>query len=177
LKIIFFIIFFYLFNFSFSVAAPSIAIVNIQSLIDKNIYYIKIINDIEINQDKYLDSFAIEEIELKKLLNEIEESKILLNENEINLQINYYNNRLNEFQKLVDDFNFHYQNQIINIRDYLFREILKLLEKYAIENSIDLILDSASYLIASNSLDITEDIKSDLEELKFNLEYKDFEKN
>ena len=43
--------------------------------------------------------------------------------------------------------------------------------------SIDLILDSTSYLIASNSLDITNDINNELEKLNLNLEYKDFEKN
>ena len=51
------------------------------------------------------------------------------------------------------------------------------MEKYALENSVDLILDSTSYLIASNSLDITIDINSELEKLNLNLEYKDFEKN
>ena len=65
--------------------------------------------------------------------------------------INYLN-----FTILVEEFNFHYQNQILNIREKILKEILILLEKYAIENNIDLILDSTSYLIASNSLDITE---------------------
>ncbi len=51
------------------------------------------------------------------------------------------------------------------------------MEKYALENSIDLILDSTSYLIASNSLDITKDINSELDKLNLNLEYKNFEKN
>ena len=41
-------------------------------------------------------------------------------------------------------------------------EIVALLEKYAMENQIDLILDSTSYLIASNTLDISETIKNEL---------------
>ena len=56
-------------------------------------------------------------------------------------------------------------------------EIIKLLENYATKNNVDLILDSNSYLIASNSLDITNQINSELENLNFKLEYKDFEKN
>ena len=51
------------------------------------------------------------------------------------------------------------------------------MEKYAIENSIDLILDSTTYLIASNSLDITNNINEELEKLNLNFEFKDFEKN
>ena len=69
------------------------------------------------------------------------------------------------------------EEEIIKIRELILKEILKLLEKYALENSVDLILDSTSYLIASNSLDITIDINSKLEKLNLNLEYKDFEKN
>mgnify|MGYP000341708598 CR=1 FL=1 len=56
-------------------------------------------------------------------------------------------------------------------------EIILILENYAIENKIDLILDSTSYLIASNNIDITNDINLELEKIDLKLEYKDFEKN
>ena len=55
------------------------------------------------------------------------------------------------------------------------KEIIILIEKYAIENDINLILDSNSYLIASNSLDITNLIKNELEKTNLKLEYKSFE--
>ena len=56
-------------------------------------------------------------------------------------------------------------------------EILSLLEIYANQNKIDLVLDSTSYLIASNSLDITDIIKNELNKLDLKLEYKNFENN
>ena len=84
---------------------------------------------------------------------------------------------MSEFTILIEEFNFHYQNQIIKIRETILKEILKLLENYALENSVDLILDSTTYLIASNSLDITIEINSELEKINLNLEYKNFEKN
>ena len=68
------------------------------------------------------------------------------------LKIDNYNNQLSDFTILIEEFNFHYQNQIINIREIILKKIFILLEKYAIENNIDLILDSTSYLIASNSI-------------------------
>ena len=150
---------------------------NVQSLIDNNKIYQKTLNDIEINQEKYLKDFNIIENELIIKLNEIEESKLILSEEEINIQIENYNKDLSQFTILIEEFNFHYQNEIIKIREKILNEILKLLEKYALEKSIDLILDSTTYLIASNSLDITIDINSELEKLNLNLEYKDFEKN
>ena len=177
MKPIYIIIFLFINIFSFNIFSQTIAIVNVQSLIDNNKIYQKTLNDIEINQEKYLKDFNIIENELIIKLNEIEESKLILSEEEINIQIENYNKDLSQFTILIEEFNFHYQNEIIKIREKILNEILKLLEKYALEKSIDLILDSTTYLIASNSLDITIDINSELEKLNLNLEYKDFEKN
>tara|TARA_B100001057_G_scaffold109088_1_gene106963 strand:- start:1806 stop:2246 length:441 start_codon:yes stop_codon:yes gene_type:complete len=146
-------------------------------LIDNNKIYKKTLKDIELNQQKYVNDFDTKEDKLTKKLNEIEEAKLILSEDEIKIQIEDYNNQLSQFTMLIEEFNIHYQNQIINIRESILKEIFKLLEKYALENSVDLILDSTSYLIASNSLDITNDINKELEKLNLNLEYKDFEKN
>ena len=91
--------------------------------------------------------------------------------------IDEYNIELNNFSLSVEEFNFHYQNQIIKIRENLLKEIILLLEEYATLNQIDLILDSTSYLIASNSLDITEYINNKLNEIKLDLQYDKYEKN
>ena len=177
MKLIYTIIFLFINFFSYNIFSQTIAIVNVQSLIDSNKIYQKTIKDIEINQEKYLKDFNIIENELTIKLNEIEESKLILSEEEINKRIEDYNNQLSQFTTMIEKFNFHYENEIIKIRETILKEILKLLEKYALENSVDLILDSNTYLIASNSLDITIDINGELEKLNINLEYKDFEKN
>ena len=157
--------------------AQSIVVVNIQFLIDNNKDYLNILEEMELSQKDHLDKLKKKESELKKILNDIEESKLILNENEINLQIENYNNQLKNFTILVDDFNLHYQNQIGEIREKILKEIIQLLEKYAIKNKIDLILDSNSYLIASNSIDITENINNELKKINLTLEYNDFKKN
>jgi len=77
----------------------------------------------------------------------------------------------------VEEFNLHYQNQITNIREIILKEIFILLEKYAIENQVDLILDTANYLIASNSIDVTDSINEKLKNINLKLEYTNFEKN
>ena len=177
MKIVYIIIFLFINTISFNIFAQIIAVVNIQSLIDNNKIYQKTLKNIEINQEKFLKDFNIMENELIKKQNEIEEAKLILNEDEIYIQIQNYNNELSQFNILIEEFNFHYQNEIIKIREIILKEILKLLEEYALENSVDLVLDSTTYLIASNSLDITIDIKDELDKLNLNLEYKDFEKN
>ena len=157
--------------------SKTIVVVNIQELIDSNLFYNNVIKEIEINQEEYLKNFEIKEKELKSTLNEIEESKLILNDNEINIKIDNYNKKISDFSILIEEFNFHYQNEIIKIRESILKEILKLLEKYAIDNNVDLILDSNSYLIASNSIDITNEISIELEKINLMLEYKSFEKN
>ena len=176
MKLIYINIFFCINFISLNIYSQTIAVVNIQSLIDNNSIYQNILKDIEFDQQEYLKKFDLKENELKLKLTEIEESKLILNENEISLQIENYNKELTEFTILIEKFNFHYQNEIMKIREFILDEIIKLLEKYAIENKIDLMLDSTSYLIVSNSLDITEKINSKLNELNLNLEYKNFEK-
>ena len=157
--------------------AQIIAVVNIQSLINDNSYYKEIINDMENNQVEYLKKFELTEKELNKKLKDLEQSKLILNEIEINSQIDIYNKELANFTLTVEKFNLHYQNQVINIKQIILKEIFIILEKYAIENQIDLILDSASYLIASNSIDITDKIKDKLQDINLKLEYSNFEKN
>ena len=159
------------------VSAQIIAVVNIQSLIDNNSYYKQIINDIEINQKQYLEKFELKEKVLEEKLKDLEQSKLILNEIEINTQIDNYNKELTDFTTTVEEFNQHYQIQVINIKEIILKEIFILLEKYAIENQVDLILDSASYLIASNSIDITDSIKESLQKVNLKLEYTNFEKN
>ena len=173
----YFIIFIFIYLISYNLYAQSIAIVNIQYLIDNNKYYKIKEKEIQTSRTTNLKKFEKKEIELQNLFNDIENSKLILNQNEINLKIENYNKKLDDFTILIEEFNFHYQNQIINIRETVLKEIIDLLEKYAVENNIDLILDSTTYLIASNSLDITNNINNKLEKINLNLEYKDFETN
>ena len=174
MKIIF-LIFFSINLFSFKLFAQSIVVVNIQKLIDNNTAYIQSVNELENLRQDRLNKIKKKEEELEKILLEIEESKMILKQEEINLQIDKYNNKLNDYSAYIDEFNFHFQNQIINMREKVLKEIIVLLENYARKNKIDLILDSTSYLIASNSIDITESVNIELENINLKLEYKDFE--
>ena len=102
-------IFFVCTIFSKFLFAQSIVVVNIEFLIDNNENYLNILEEMELSQKDHLDKLKKKESELKKILNDIEESKLILNENEINLQIENYNNQLANFTILIDDFNLHYQ--------------------------------------------------------------------
>ena len=177
MKIFHYIFFSCIVNFSSVLIAQSIVVVDIQNVIDNNQNFIDTVTELEISQQKFLNLFKKKEIELKKNFDEIENSKLILNQNEINIQIDNYNKEFNKFSILVNEFNLHYKEQINKMREVLLNEIIQLLENYAINNEIELILDSNNYLIASSSIDITELIKIQLNETNILLEYNDFEEN
>ena len=78
---------------------------------------------------------------------------------------------------MIESYNFHYQNEIINKRKIVLKEIIVLVEKFAKDNNIDIVLDSNNYLVASNAINITEDIELKLKNLELKLDLKKFEQN
>ncbi len=172
-----FILVFFIILYSKTTLSTNIAVLDIEKLLDSNKYYKEFLLEIENNQKINSNIIKENEIKLNKIKSEIDKSKIVLNETEINNLINNYNIELGKFTNLVDSFNMHYQDEIIKMRKLILQEIIVLTEKYAKNNNIDLVLDSTSYLIASNSINITNDIKNKLNEINFNLEFESFEKN
>ena len=161
--------------FTKSLFSNNIAVVDIEEIINLNEYYIKINKQIDEDQKKNSEFLLNNEKNLDYLRKEIEDSKIILDENEINKMIIDYNTELDILSNQIDTFNTHYQTQIIEIRKIILKEIIVLAEKYAKNNDIDLILDSTSYLIASNAINITNIIKKELEKINLNLEFEKFE--
>ena len=154
-----------------SIQSQKIVVLNIDYIINNNEQYKEILNKILIDQDLKKNDFKQQEIKIKSKLEKIENSKLILNESEIKLKIDEYNKILVNFKDSVDEFNFHYDNQILKIKNKILENIIKLLEKYAIENKIDLIFDNKNYIIASNSIDITNVILKELDTLDLNLQF------
>ena len=155
----------------------NIVVIDVEKLINTNDEYLDILKKIENNQIKNSSSLKEYELEIENLLNEINESKMILNEEELNKLINNYNYELNEFNNNVENYNLYFQDQIISIRKIILKEIIELAEKYAKDNQVDLILDSTNYLIASNGINITTIIEEMLKDINLKLEFKHFEKN
>ena len=171
------IILFFITIYSTNLFATKIFVIDVEKLINENIYYKKFMEEIEKNQISEKNELNLIEKEIVDLQNEIEQSKLILDQNEINKLIEDYNVKLNKFNILIESYNLHYQNEIINKRKIVLKEIIVLVEKFAKDNSIDIVLDSNNYLVASNSINITEDIKLKLKNLELKLDLKKFEQN
>ena len=171
------IILFFITIYSTNLFATKIFVIDIEKLINENIYYKKLIKEIEKNQIIEKNELNLIEKEIVDLQNEIEQSKLILDQNEINKLIEDYNIQLNKFNILIESYNLHYQNEIINKRKIVLKEIIVLVEKFAKDNNIDIVLDSNNYLVASNAINITEDIELKLKNLELKLDLKKFEQN
>ena len=171
------IIFFFIIFYSTNIFATKIFVIDVEKLINENINYKKFLEEIEKNQINEKKELNLIEQEIIDLQNEIEESKLILDQNEINNLIENYNIKLNKFNILIDNYNLHYQNEIIKMRKIVLKEIIVLVENYAKDNNIDIVLDSNNYLVASNAINITEDIELKLKNLKLKLDLKKFEQN
>ena len=171
------IILFFITIYSTNLFATKIFVIDVEKLINENMYYKKFMEEIEKNQISETNELNLIEKEIVDLQNEIEQSKLILDQNEINKLIEDYNIKLNKFNILIESFNLHYQNEIINKRKIVLKEIIVLVEKFAKDNNIDIVLDSNNYLVASNSINITEDIELKLKNLELKLDLKKFEQN
>ena len=167
--LIVFTIFFVLLNQS--IQSHKIAVINIDYMINNSHQYQEIIKKILKAQELKKNEFIKQEETIQSKLNEIENSKLILSKDEIKLKVDEYNKTFSNFKDSIDEFNFHYDNQILKIRDKILEKIVNLLEKYAIENKIDLIFDNKNYIIASNSIDITDIILKELETIDLNLQF------
>ena len=171
------IILFLITIYSTNLFATKIFVIDVEKLINENIYYEKFMEEVEKNQISEKNELNLIEKEIVDLQNEIEQSKLILDQNEINKLIEDYNIQLNKFNILIESYNLHYQNEIINKRKIVLKEIIVLVEKFAKDNNIDIVLDSNNYLVASNSINITEDIELKLKNLELKLDLKKFEQN
>jgi Skp family chaperone for outer membrane proteins len=172
---IFYIFFIIIFFFTTKVYSTNVAVIDINFLINNSIHFVEISKKINNSQIEYKDQFKNIEQNLYKKKDELEDLKLILNDDEFNIKKDEYYKEVSEFENDVTNFNKHYENEIINIKNIIFSKISKLIENHALENKIDLILDKNQYLISAEKLNISEKIFLILNESKLDLKFKEYE--
>ena len=174
MKYIKYFIFFYIIIYNNNALSSKIAVINLQELINKNKDFIVIMEKIFDEKKIFEKEYEKENLNINREYNEINDSRLILSESELNNKIYEYNNKVEILSLEINDFNEHYQNEIEKIKEKIINIIIDLCKKYADENKIDLIFDSTSYLLASNTIDITTFIMEKLDKTNIKLEYKIF---
>ena len=154
--------------------ANNIRVVNLELLINQNKDLITLISKIESDQTIHKEKFLDSEKKLKTELERIDGLKLILDNNELEKEINKYNQNLNDLNLQVEKFNSHYETQINSLKNIIFQKILEILKKYSTENQIDLILDANSYILSSNSINITNLILDELNNYNFEINFEQF---
>ncbi len=157
-KRIFFIVIFFLLNFSKVWSNENIAFLDVELIINKSEPALKIIKKIEKLRDKESKKLKEIENELNKKNEKILKTKNLISEEELKNKISALRKEANLFEELrkktIKDLNLKKNNEL--------SEFLKLIDplvrKYMRENSIDIIIDKKNIFMAKTEIDITKDI-------------------
>jgi len=117
-----------------------------------------IINDLKKSKKNALSKFEKKEKELKKIENDINKQKNILSEDELKKKITNFRKEISIFQnnkqKVINEFN---QKKIDEFNKF-FEKITPLIENYAKEKKIDIVLDKKNIFLASKKKDITQEI-------------------
>ena len=157
-KIFIFTIFYILFLTKLSYSSDKVAVLDLDSLLEKTNYGKKIISNLNTLNEQNLQSLKKVETKIKSQQEEIKKKKNLLSDEELENKITKLNYDIAEFQKkkkeLVSNFNFQKKNKL----DEFFKIIIPEIEKYVDEKSIDIVFDKKNIFITNKKNNITEDI-------------------
>ena len=163
-KLFVLIIFCFLILTKLSYSNDKIAILDIDSLLERTTYGKNIINELNIINENNLKSLKKIENKIKLDQESLKSQKNLLSEEELNIKINKLNSDIKEFQikkkNLVNDFNKKKNDKL----DQFFKIILPEIEKYINENNINLVLDKKNIFIANRNNNITDEVVKIIDE-------------
>ena len=154
--------------------ATSIRVLDFQKIIENNINLSLLYEQISNDQLFHKEQFKDEEVILQNEFKRIEELNLILETNELEKEIQNYNQKLNAFNNKIETFNSHYDLQINNLKDKLINIILAELKQYSEDNNIDLILDSNNYILSSNSINITDFIQDQVNKKKIEINFEKY---
>ena len=154
LFLIFFLNFF-LFNISF---ANNIAFIDLNFIINNSIVGKKVIEKLESTNNKNLDLLKKEQKLLNDERNEIEKTKNILSREELDNKVLSLNNKLQDFKKKQDSMSKQFQEFKQNEMSLLMNKINPIIEKYMIENNIDLMLKKENVYISKTEYDASNKI-------------------
>ena len=141
-----------------------IAILDLDGLLEKTNFGKKIINELNLINNKNLNLLKEIEGKIKSDRDKINAQKNILSDEQLNEKLNELNKEIKKFQseknKLVNKFNLEKKKKL----DDFFKQIIPEIEKYIDEKQIDIVIDKKNIFIANRKNNITEDIVKIIDE-------------
>ena len=136
---------FILFFISFNVNSEKIATFKLSYIFSKLIVYNEFLNELESFKKRNFEELKVIENSLLIKKNEIEDSKILLSEDEFKKRVNQFNIEKSQFEGKVNNINIFLQKNLETNEAIIFSEIAKITKQIAIQKNIDIILSEEQY--------------------------------
>ena len=148
---ILFLSFFYLNN----VSANNLAYLDLNYLLNNSLSGKNLIKNLEVLNNQNIEKLKKEQVTLNNERDNINKIKNLISSEELNNKISVLNEKLNKFQQKQDRMSQEFrQKREEEIRNF-FNKINPIIEKYMLDNSIDLILKKENIFISKKNFDIT----------------------
>ena len=165
---------FSIFLFSSNAFSTNIRVLDFQKIVESNSNLFLLYEKIEEDQKSHKEKFNNEELNLESEFKRIEKLNLILEPSELEKEIEKYNLKLNNFNENINKFNLHYDKQINNLKNQIVSIILDVLKTYSEDNKIDLILDSNNYILSSNSINISNFIKDEVNKQKIEIKFEKY---
>tara|TARA_Y100000590_G_C15572770_1_gene959252 strand:+ start:56 stop:574 length:519 start_codon:yes stop_codon:yes gene_type:complete len=164
------IIYFFTFVFfSLNINAQNIATIRLSYIINNSNEFQTFLIKLDKIKSKYFDELKNEEKQLEKRKIEIENSKILFNEDEYSKLVNIFDDNANKYLIKVEKIENYLNNNIKINEKIILKTISLIIEEYSQKNKLDVILNEDQYFISSGSLDISDIIIEELNKKKLDL--------
>ena len=153
-----FIIFTIICIFSTNLLALNLATINIAYILEKSISYNNFLDELSIKKLELQNTLILKETELEKLKQDIDNSKLIISEDELNIMISNYNNQLKILDQEVKKINLFFSKNIENNKNIIIKQIISYIENISNESNIDIILTEEQYFMSSKKIDISDQI-------------------
>jgi len=148
---ILFLSFFYLNN----VSANNLAYLDLNYLLNNSLSGKNLIKNLEVLNNQNIEKLKKKQVTLNNERDNINKIKNIISSEELNNKISVLNEKLNKFQQKQDRMSQEFrQKREEEIRNF-FNKINPIIEKYMLDNSIDLILKKENIFISKKNFDIT----------------------
>lgn len=165
----FLLIFLFFFLFTSKSFCTNIATIDIELILNESDDYKKFLSVLDnYKSDKEKKLRSDENLLLKKQ-KEIEEQKIILNEEQITKALNEYNDYLFIFKEEVDTFNKFINDNLNYNKSIIIQNIYDISKKLSISNEIDIILEKENYFLIKDYIDISNIIIKELNNMSIDL--------
>ena len=152
--------------------ANDISTIRLSYIINNNLEFKSFLEKLEELKKNLFDELKINEEFIENKREELENSKLILNEEEYSKLLESFNIESSKHIKNIDLYEDILNNNMNKNKKIIINEISQILNEYAKKNSIDLILNEDQYFISSSNNDISDIIIKILNEKKLNLSIK-----